>query len=102
MASLQPCETLWKRDTVGQLVSKAPATSVGMARRSLKVPDYFAFAKAEALAAAPGYLICMAFRIWLIWLVTGLRVSEALSLRRSDIRPESEASGSEARKDRKG
>ena len=54
-----------------------------MVRRPQKLPDYFTAEKAEALvAAAPSYTIRMAFRIMLR---TGLRVSEALSLRRSDL-----------------
>ena len=90
MASLQPRESLWKRDTVDQLVSKASATSVDMVWRPLKLPDHFALAKAAPLTAtAPSYLIGMTFRIWLI---TDLRVSEALSLRCSDIRPETPVS----------
>ena len=55
-----------------------------MARRPQKLPDYFTREEAEALVeAAPSYPTRMAFRIMLR---TGLRVSEALSLRRSDLR----------------
>ena len=55
-----------------------------MARRSQKLPDYFTPDEAEALVtAAPTYPTRMAFRIMLR---TGLRVSEALALRRSDVR----------------
>ena len=55
-----------------------------MARRPQKLPDYFTPEEAEALvAAAPSYPTRMAFRIMLR---TGLRVSETLSLRRSDLR----------------
>ena len=55
-----------------------------MARRPQKLPDYFTPEEAEALVeAAPSYTTRMAFRIMLR---TGLRVSEALSLRRSDLR----------------
>ena len=55
-----------------------------MARRPQKLPDYFTPEEAAALvAAAPSYPTRMAFRIMLR---TGLRVSEALSLRRSDLR----------------
>ena len=55
-----------------------------MPRRSRKLPDYFTPEEAEALvAAAPSFPTRMAFRIMLR---TGLRVSEALSLRRTDLR----------------
>ena len=55
-----------------------------MHRRSQKLPDYFTPEEAAALvAAAPSYPTRMAF--W-IMLRTGLRVSETLSLRRSDLR----------------
>lgn len=55
-----------------------------MPRRPRKLPDYFTPEEAAALAvAAPSYSTRMAFRIMLR---TGLRVSEALSLRRSDLR----------------
>ena len=55
-----------------------------MARRPQKLPDYFTPEEADALvAAAPSYPTRMAFRIMLR---TGLRVSEALSLRRADLR----------------
>ena len=55
-----------------------------MARKPQKLPDYFTAEEAEALvAAAPSYPTRMAFRIMIR---TGLRVSEALSLRRTDLR----------------
>ena len=51
-----------------------------MARRPQKLPDYFTPEEADALvAAAPSFPIRIMFR-------TGLRVSEALSLHRSDLR----------------
>ena len=54
-----------------------------MPRKPQKIPDYFTPEEAEALmAAAPSYPTRMTFRIMLR---TGLRVSEALSLRRSDL-----------------
>ena len=78
-----------------------------MARRAQKLPDYFTLEEAEALvAAAPSLQIRMACRIMLR---TGLRVSEALSLRRSDLRlgqdppvisVRPEAPGNKARKGR--
>ena len=55
-----------------------------MARRLRKLPDYFTEEEAVALVdAAPSYPTRMAFRIMLR---TGLRVSEALALRRMDLR----------------
>ena len=55
-----------------------------MARRLQRIPDYFTEEEAVALVdAAPSYLTRMAFRIMLR---TGLRVSEALALRRVDLR----------------
>ena len=55
-----------------------------MARGTQKLPDYFTPEEADALvAAAPSYPTRVAFRITLR---TGLRVSEALSLRRSYLR----------------
>ena len=55
-----------------------------MARRPHKLPDCFTPEEAAALVvAAPSYPTRMAFRIMLR---TGLRVSEALSLRRSGLR----------------
>ena len=57
---------------------------VELARKPQKLPDYFTPEEAEVLvAAAPSYPTRMAFRIMLR---TGLRVSEALSLSRSDLR----------------
>ena len=57
---------------------------MGLARRPQELPDYFTAEEAEApVAAAPGYPTPMAFRIMLR---TGLRVSEALSLRRTNLR----------------
>ena len=80
---------------------------IGLPRRPQKLPDYFTAEEAEALvAAAPSYPVRMAFRIMLR---TGLRVSEALSLRRSDLRlgqdppvisVRSDAPGNKARKGR--
>ena len=57
--------------------------------RSLKrIPDYFTEEEADALMdAAPSYPARMAFRIML---KTGLRVSEALALRRVDLRLDQE------------
>ena len=55
-----------------------------MARRLQRLPDYFTEEEAVALVeAAPSYPTRMAFRIML---KTGLRVSEALALRRVDLR----------------
>ena len=55
-----------------------------MARRLQRIPDYFTEEEAAALVdAAPSYPTRMAFRIMLR---TGLRVSEALALRRVDLR----------------
>ena len=57
-----------------------------MARRLQQLPDYFTEEEAVALVeAAPSYPARMAFRIMLR---TGLRVSEALALRRVDLRLE--------------
>ena len=57
--------------------------------RSLKrIPDYFTEEEADALMdAAPSYPTRMAFRLML---KTGLRVSEALALRRVDLRLDQE------------
>ena len=55
-----------------------------MPRSLKKIPDYFTEEEAAALVnAAPSYPARMAFRIMLR---TGLRVSEALALRRVDLR----------------
>ena len=55
-----------------------------MARSPRRIPDYFTEEEAGALVdAAPSYPTRMAFRIML---KTGLRVSEALALRRVDLR----------------
>ena len=55
-----------------------------MPRSLKKIPDYFTEEEAAALVdAAPSYPARMAFRIML---KTGLRVSEALALRRVDLR----------------
>ena len=55
-----------------------------MARSLRRIPDYFTEEEAVALVdAAPSYQTRMAFRIML---KTGLRVSEALALRRVDLR----------------
>ena len=55
-----------------------------MARRLQRIPDYFTEEEAVALVdAAPSYQTRMAFRVML---KTGLRVSEALALRRVDLR----------------
>ena len=55
-----------------------------MPRSLKKIPDYFTEEEADALVdAAPSYPTRMAF--W-IMLRTGLRVSEALALRRVDLR----------------
>ena len=55
-----------------------------MVRRLRKLPDYFTEEEAVSLVdAAPSYPTRMAFRIMLR---TGLRVSEALALRRVDLR----------------
>ena len=55
-----------------------------MARRPQKLPDYFTSEEAEAIvAAALSFSTSMVFRIMLR---TGLRVSEALSLHRNDLR----------------
>ena len=80
---------------------------IGLARKPQNLPDYFTAEEADALvAAAPSYPTRMAFRIMLR---TGVRVSEALSLRRSDLRLNQdppvisirpEAPGNKARKGR--
>ena len=55
-----------------------------MARKPVKLPDYFTSEEASALVdAAPSYPVKMAMRVMLR---TGLRVSECLSLRPTDIR----------------
>ena len=55
-----------------------------MPRSLQRIPDYFTEEEAVALVeAAPSYPARMAFRIMLR---TGLRVSEALALRRVDLR----------------
>ena len=55
-----------------------------MPRSLQRIPDYFTEEEAGALVnAAPSYPARMAFRIMLR---TGLRVSEALALRRVDLR----------------
>ena len=55
-----------------------------MPRSLRRIPDYFTEEEAGALVnAAPSYPARMAFRIML---KTGLRVSEALALRRVDLR----------------
>ena len=57
-----------------------------MPRSPRRIPDYFTEEEAAALVdAAPSYPARMAFRIML---KTGLRVSEALALRRVDLRLE--------------
>ena len=59
-----------------------------MPRSLKKLPDYFTEEEAGALVnAAPSYPARMAFRIMLR---TGLRVSEALALRRVDLRLDQE------------
>ena len=56
----------------------------GLARKAQKLADYFTPEEVEALVvAAPSYPTRMAFRIMLR---TGPRVSEALSVRRNDLR----------------
>ena len=83
-ACIQPCDSLQKGVRFTYWFPKPPVRTEAMARRPQKLPDYFTFDEAEALvAAAPGYPKSMAFRIMLR---TGLRVSNALSLRRSDLR----------------
>ena len=85
-ADLWLCAILSRKDGVPRRFPKPPDWTVGMARRSQKLPDYFTPDEAEALvAAAPSYPTRVAFRIMLR---TGLRVSEALALRRSDLRPD--------------
>ena len=55
-----------------------------MARKPVKLPDYFTAEEARALVAeAPSYQVRMAMRVMLR---TGLRVSETLSLRPADLR----------------
>ena len=59
-----------------------------MPRSLKKIPDYFTEEEAVALVeAAPSYPVRMAFRIML---KIGLRVSEALALRRTDLRLDQE------------
>ena len=80
---------------------------IELARKPQKLPDYLTAEEADALvAAAPSYPTRMAFRIML---GTGLRVSEALSLHRTDLRLNQdppvisvrrEAPGNKARKGR--
>ena len=55
-----------------------------MARKPVKLPDYFTPEEASALVdAAPSYPVKMAMRVMLR---TGLRVGECLSLRPADLR----------------
>ena len=55
-----------------------------MARKPVKLPDYFTAEEASALVdAAPSYPVKMAMRVMLR---TGLRVGECLSLRPADLR----------------
>ena len=55
-----------------------------MARKPVRIPDYFTTEEAQALvAAAPSYPVKMAMRVMLR---TGLRVSECLSLKPADLR----------------
>ena len=55
-----------------------------MARKPVKLPNYFTTEEASALVeAAPSYPVKMAMRVMLR---TGLRVSECLSLRPADLR----------------
>ena len=73
-----------------------------MPRSLQRIPDYFTEDEAGALVnAAPSYPARMAFRIML---KTGLRVSEALALRRVDQRPPIivVAAGSPGNKGRRG
>ena len=59
-----------------------------MPRSLRRIPDYFTEEEAGALVnAAPSYPARMAFRVML---KTGLRVSEALALRRVDLRLDQE------------
>ena len=59
-----------------------------MPRSLKKIPDYFTEEEAVALVeAAPSYPVRMAFRIML---KIGLRVSDALALRRADLRLDQE------------
>ena len=65
-------------------LSKKSLYGDSMARRLQRLPDYFTEEEAGALVnAAPSYPARMGFRIMLR---TGLRVSEALALRRVDLR----------------
>ena len=77
-----------------------------MPRSLRRIPDYFTEEEAGALVdAAPSYPARMAFRIML---KTGLRVSEALALRRVDLRLDQHppiivvAAGSPGNKGRRG
>ena len=63
---------------------KSPETTLAMALKPKKLPDYFTPDEASALvAAAPSYQVRMAMRIMLR---TGLWVSECPSLRPADLR----------------
>ena len=80
-----------------------------MPRKVQQIPDYFTPEEASALVeGAPSYPTRMAFRLML---KTGLRVSEALALRRVDLRLDqdppiivvrTDSPGNKARKARKG
>ena len=63
---------------------KSPEMVLTIVRKPQRLPDYFTFEEASALVvAAPSYQVWMAMRI-MLW--TGLRVSECLFLRLTDIR----------------
>ena len=80
----QPCTPPGPWAIFAVSLSKRSLYGGRMARRLQRIPDYFTEEEADALVnAAPSYPARMAFRIML---KTGLRVSEALALRRVDLR----------------
>ena len=102
----QPCAHPSTCAIVGVSLSKGQLYRGRMPRSLRRIPDYFTEEEAGALVnAAPSYPARMAFRIML---KTGLRVSEALALRRVDLRLEQEppiivvAADSPGNKGRKG
>ena len=103
----QPCAHPFTRAIVRGISFQRVIVQRGRMPRSLqRIPDYFTEEEAVALVdAAPSYPTRMAFRIML---KTGLRVSEALALRRLDLRLDQHppiivvAAGSPGNKGRRG
>ena len=80
----QPCAPAFRPLYLRHRFPKGNNDGGRMPRKSKKIPDYFTEEEAVALVeAAPSYPARMAFRLML---KTGLRVSEALALRRVDLR----------------